>query len=214
MAEGRREQLLDAAERVILRKGLAAATVADVTSEAGVAKGTFYLYFATKDDVVNALKQRMYDFLLERVVEAATAVTETGDWWGQLDAALEAIVDFDAEHAEWHRLAMQSPFAAPTDMHAYEGQIISVMTEALRRGTEEGVLDAADPELMTVMLYAAGQAVSHYSIMDNEGPDRDRCLRAMQTLFRKALAPPGTTPPPPSVSTSTSGKGSPVAPGS
>lgn len=187
MVEGRREQLLDAAERVILRKGLTSATVSDVTTEAGVAKGTFYLYFSTKDDVVRALQARMYEFLLQRIAEAYASATD-GDWWTQVDQVLEAIVDFDVEHGDWHRLVMQST-TAPADMRRHEQQIIGALTAAISKGVEEGAFAADDPEMFAVMLFHAGQGVSHHAIMSDEGPSRERLLRAMQGFFRQALSP-------------------------
>src|SRR5215210_7257384 len=44
----RREQILDAAERVLVERGLATTTMADVAGAAAVAKGTVYLYFESK----------------------------------------------------------------------------------------------------------------------------------------------------------------------
>lgn len=55
--EERRAQLLAAAEAVVLAKGVAATSVAEIVATAGVAKGTFYIYFRTKDDVINALAE-------------------------------------------------------------------------------------------------------------------------------------------------------------
>jgi AcrR family transcriptional regulator len=186
MAEGRRDQLLDAAERVIVRRGLAQATVADITSEAGVAKGTFYLYFATKDDVVRALKQRMYDFLLERMSEAYLQMT-AGDWWGQVDGVIAAIVEFDLEHREWHRM-LGSTSAAATDSEPQAAQIIDVMTTAIRQGVEAGVFSCEDPELFAVLLYEAVEGATHRACMADEEPDPARLVTAMQTFCRKALA--------------------------
>ena len=187
MVEGRREQLLNAAERVILRKGLASTTVSDITVEAGVAKGTFYLYFSTKDDVVRALQARMYEFLLQRIAEAYAGATD-GDWWAQVDQVLEAIVDFDVEHGEWHRLILQST-SAPPDMRSHEEQIIAALTAAITKGVAEGAFVASDPEMFAVMLFHAGQGASHHAIMEQERPSKERLLRAMQLFFRQALSP-------------------------
>ena len=57
----RREQLLDAAQQVLLERGLRAATVADVAEAAGVAKGTMYLYYESKDDLLAGLRSRYLD---------------------------------------------------------------------------------------------------------------------------------------------------------
>jgi AcrR family transcriptional regulator len=57
----RREQILDAAQRVLLERGLRATTVADVVDAAGVAKGTMYLYFRSKDELLAGLRARYLD---------------------------------------------------------------------------------------------------------------------------------------------------------
>src|SRR5687768_15697032 len=66
--EIRRDQLLDAAERLFAKKGLAESTVADIAEEAGVAKGTFYLYFPSKDHCVVAVKKRLADGIVDRFI--------------------------------------------------------------------------------------------------------------------------------------------------
>jgi AcrR family transcriptional regulator len=75
-ASGRRESrkgaLVDAAFRVFMDKGVAASSVDDIVEAAGVAKGTFYLYFRTKDDAVNAVAERVVDAVV-RVFETAAA---------------------------------------------------------------------------------------------------------------------------------------------
>ncbi len=57
----RRRELLEAAVSVFSEKGIASASVDDIVRAAGVAKGTFYLYFATKDDAINAVAEWMVE---------------------------------------------------------------------------------------------------------------------------------------------------------
>jgi AcrR family transcriptional regulator len=52
--EEKRALILDAALRVLARKGVAAATIADIAVAAGVGKGTIYEYFRSKDEIVGA----------------------------------------------------------------------------------------------------------------------------------------------------------------
>src|SRR3954463_11096304 len=54
----KRERILDAAERIFARHGFFAAKVSDVAKEAGVADGTIYLYFKSKDDLLISLFER------------------------------------------------------------------------------------------------------------------------------------------------------------
>src|SRR5438093_10868471 len=61
----RREQLLDAALAVFSAEGYSSAKVSDIVGRAGVAQGTFYLYFRSKQEVVLALFERFQEALLE-----------------------------------------------------------------------------------------------------------------------------------------------------
>jgi len=54
-------------------KGVAATSVDDIVEAAGVAKGTFYLYFRTKEDAVNAVAERVVDGVADTVETAAAA---------------------------------------------------------------------------------------------------------------------------------------------
>ena len=63
----RRRELLEAAVSVFSEKGIASASVDDIVRAAGVAKGTFYLYFATKDDAIDAVAEWMVETVAERI---------------------------------------------------------------------------------------------------------------------------------------------------
>ena len=64
--EDRRLDFLRSAESVFGRKGFVAATVADICDAALVAKGTFYLYFESKEHVLGALWEEYVDGFLAR----------------------------------------------------------------------------------------------------------------------------------------------------
>jgi TetR/AcrR family transcriptional regulator, fatty acid metabolism regulator protein len=57
-ASDKRERILDAAERIFARHGFFAARVSEIAKEAGVADGTIYLYFKSKDDLLISLFER------------------------------------------------------------------------------------------------------------------------------------------------------------
>src|SRR5258707_12195797 len=54
-SEDKRTAILDAATRVFAERGLTAAPTSEISKEAGIAEGTLFTYFKTKDDLVNAL---------------------------------------------------------------------------------------------------------------------------------------------------------------
>ncbi len=70
--EGRttRERLLEAAKKVFAEKGYHAAGVSDIIETAGVARGTFYLYFKSKRDVFTAL----VEYIIQKIDSLITAL--------------------------------------------------------------------------------------------------------------------------------------------
>src|ERR1700694_5733609 len=101
--EFRIQSIQEAAMRVIARKGMSAATMQEIAREAGVAKGTIYLYFRDRDELV-----------------VRTFETAIGELQRRVDAALERDLPFDeklreiirsqlaffGEYAEFFRLYM------------------------------------------------------------------------------------------------------------
>ena len=69
----RRAELVSAASSVFARNGVANTAVSDIVKEAGVAQGTFYLYFESKDDVVMGVVERMVDQIVAGIEAVASA---------------------------------------------------------------------------------------------------------------------------------------------
>jgi AcrR family transcriptional regulator len=65
--EIRRAELISVARRLFTARGVEATAVSDIVREAGVAQGTFYWYFRSKDDVVAAVVEQMGAGWVERV---------------------------------------------------------------------------------------------------------------------------------------------------
>jgi AcrR family transcriptional regulator len=74
-ADVRRDELLDTALALFLECGYERTSVEHITSTVGVAKGTFYHYFATKDALLEQLVDRYSDRLFEEIGDALSAVS-------------------------------------------------------------------------------------------------------------------------------------------
>ena len=74
-----RTALLDAAHRLIVEKGVAGLRIAEITSEANVALGSFYNHFATKEELVEAVASQTLTALASEIVQTVTppALTST-----------------------------------------------------------------------------------------------------------------------------------------
>jgi AcrR family transcriptional regulator len=180
--------LLDAAEAVLVEHGLVGATIDQITSRAGVAKGTFYLYFRSKDEVVRALQQRHWDGMMTAAVDAAARLDNSDDWWNVVDAFIETTVDFDLEHRAWHRLVAQG-WSAPHDdiMPKNEQQMIDLFEARIRGAVERGMFDVPDTQMTSTLLYRAIQGTSHQLCQDGGPIDRDRVVDAIKWFVRRVL---------------------------
>jgi AcrR family transcriptional regulator len=58
-SEDKRNAILDAATRLFAERGLTAAPTSEISKQAGVAEGTLFTYFKTKDDLINALYREL-----------------------------------------------------------------------------------------------------------------------------------------------------------
>jgi AcrR family transcriptional regulator len=66
--DARRAQLVDAAAKVFAQKGVRETAISDIVRTAGVAQGTFYLYFGAKEDVIVAVTERVADHIVDGLV--------------------------------------------------------------------------------------------------------------------------------------------------
>jgi AcrR family transcriptional regulator len=104
VSEYRVQSIQDAAMRVIARKGMAAATMQEIAEEAGVAKGTIYLYFRDRDELVEKTFETAITQLLgkvERALESESKVEQ------KIRAAIAAKLAFFRENREFFRLYIQ-----------------------------------------------------------------------------------------------------------
>jgi TetR/AcrR family transcriptional regulator len=75
LSEWRQHEILEAARRIFARLGYAATNVEGIAREAGMAKGTLYLYFASKEEVFAAVLGSGLESLIDKTNEGMAAAT-------------------------------------------------------------------------------------------------------------------------------------------
>jgi AcrR family transcriptional regulator len=179
--EVRRQEIIEAAERLLTRDG-PNVRVEDVVREAGAAKGTFYLYFPTWDDLLEAIRGRMvvaFDAAHPLQIETDTQA----DWPELLDrlavAFVDAIVGMGGLHAVlWHTEFAQRRPMPPTD------NPINRLTAVIRAGQRAGALARVDAALAGRLLFAV---IHETADALAGGEDRERAFAAMRWILRRAL---------------------------
>ena len=90
----RRQQLLTAATAVFARRGYRAAGISDIVATAGVARGTFYLYFESKAQIFMAIADDFYDRLEAAISEGAVPAGAERDGRAFLRASFRRWLEF------------------------------------------------------------------------------------------------------------------------
>lgn len=77
---GKKEQILEAATKLILKKGYSHTSVEDITNEMGIAKGSFYTYFKSKNLLLKTIAEKKIDKMIEKqdnILKNALSFEET-----------------------------------------------------------------------------------------------------------------------------------------
>ena len=186
----RRQELMDAAVRVFKDKGISRSTISDITEAAGVAKGTFYLYFDSKENLLGALKERFVDEILAHATSDYERVGQE-DWWTLVDSVIENWTDFMLERTDMIQVIMQEPMT-PESYRVFaecEAKVDAMFTSGIQAGIQAGVFRSGDPELMSKLFHYALDGTLTHAILYGQEIDRDRFVKAGKELVRKALAP-------------------------
>lgn len=181
-AEQRRADLLAASEALFLEKGVAATSLDEITSRAGVSKGLFYLYFRSKDDLLAALQDQFSARLADRI-RAATDLAR--DWPAKLDACVEAIFGSYQERHDLYEVLFQhggQVSASHQHTHALARDAIG---DLLAEGTAAGAFDVADPAATAVLCWASTHGF-YPGFRGEPAPTDSRLVRAAREMFRRA----------------------------
>ena len=161
-----RARLLEASESVFGELGYVDASIVKITEAAGVGQGTFYLYFASKqeifDELIRDLNRRVRHTMKEASSRGAT----------RLEAELlgfGAYFHFTAEHPALYRIIRQAEFVSPQMLEYHYEKLAEGYVEGLRESMARGEIGDIDPEVTAWALMAAGEMLGMRYILWGDG---------------------------------------------
>jgi AcrR family transcriptional regulator len=151
-----RTRIIEAAEQVFADAGYHEASIVKITEAAGVAQGTFYLYFESKkqvfDELVRDLNRRVRHAMKEASLQGTT----------RLESELmgfAAYFRFTAEHKALYRIIRQAEFVSPEMLRHHYDRLSRGYVEALREAAARGEIGAVDPEVTAWALMGMGELI-------------------------------------------------------
>lgn len=189
--EATRQKLLDAAEALFGRNGFHATGVTDITRRAGVAQGTFYLYFEGKEQVFTELVRHLSRSLRRAIgsevagVEGRLAVEEAG---------LRSFLRFAAEHRDLYRIVFESQYIDPELFRWYYERLAQGWAAGLASAMEAGEIRRLDAETVAYALMGVAHFMGmRWVLWENEEPP-EGVLESVRRFIHDGLAPGSAEP--------------------
>lgn len=165
--EASKEELIrQAAVRVFSRKGFYKARAEEIAQEAGVAVGTIYNYFRTKEEILLSIiksefEERMQ--LFRELLKSDIPIPE------KIRRILEEHFTHLQEHGDMAQLMMQEQFnpgpGFRTKIRDLYREMLSRVEELIREGVEKGWVRSCHPRIIAHALIGVVESISAYTLM-------------------------------------------------
>src|SRR5919108_1905120 len=184
------QQILDAAVRVFARTGFYNSRVSDIAREAGIASGTIYLYFKTKDDIlVTLFREKMADW----VAHARREIAAEPDALAKLRRLVQLhfhVLETDPDLAEVVQVELRQGHkffrgASAHEVSAYFELIASVLEEGIAAGQIRKDLPV---KIATKTLFGAMDQLATSWVLGKRTYRLTDSAEAVATIFLKGVA--------------------------
>jgi len=143
---------MSAAEKLFLSQGVDATTVNEIVEAVGVAKGTFYHYFSSKNDMLEALAKRYTERFLDSVQEAIDGCSPD-DWEERLRVWIHANIETYVKTYRTHDIVYTSPHHHDRANQA-KSAILDQLLEIIEGGSLAGVWAPTQPKVVALLIYS------------------------------------------------------------
>jgi len=180
-------KILDAARAEFGDRGFSESTIVGITQRAGVALGTFYTYFDSKEAIFQEVVRDMSAQVRDRVAPEFKNASDAIDGERR---ALEAFLRFASEHRDVYRIIDEAEFVEPQGFREHYETTASRIAARLRAARSKGDVDAhlsdADIDILAWALMGANVFLGlRFSVWSSGDPAR--VAEVTSTMLRKGL---------------------------
>lgn len=181
-----RASILRAAEAVIGEAGFAAASITDITRKAGIAQGTFYIYFQSKDEVFRELVMEMGRLTRATLAEA---VADAPDRISAERRGLAAFLQFVATRPTLYNIVEEARFVAPDAYRAYFTVFARGYAQNLAQAAREGEIRPGNAEVRAWALMGMAVTLGERFALWETGSDLDAIVEEVFDMLEHGLRP-------------------------
>jgi AcrR family transcriptional regulator len=186
--EFRIKSIQEATMRVISRKGMAAATMQEIAGEAGVAKGTIYLYFRDRDELVERTFESAMAELMIRIDEALEKDIPIDE---KVRAIISAQLSFFGANREFFRLYFSMGMQGGTPERRRQKrrcqpqyrESVQKFADAISRAMDRGEIRVVDPFRLALFFIEGSTAVILERLTEETSPGDQADVELIAGVF-------------------------------
>lgn len=185
----RREEILAAARRVFAKRGFRGTTIADVAEDAGIALGTIYLYFKSKDDVFAALQEQFSQLIADALASVPAAATLEETVRTRIDNVFSAC----GKNRDLIRLVvLNTDHGSETTkrLRKSDAERAAPMVEAIEAGMHAGAVRSADARIMTDLVLGLVSIAVYKAFVASDGSQSEKYREACGEMVLAYMTPP------------------------
>lgn len=191
-AEERRNEILDVAERLFCTKGFDNASTNDILTEIGIARGTLYYHFKSKEDILDAMIERLTNQMVEKA--SVIALDESIPVLERLTGTMLSLnVDNELGHMVMEQVHRpQNALMHQKLEHMLLGRVNRLITRITEDGIRQGIMHTDYPaeavEMLMTYSYTAFDSLNQYSEEEEQRKIMGFVYHAERILGMKAGA--------------------------
>jgi AcrR family transcriptional regulator len=179
-----RRRLLDAAESIFVELDYHEASIVKITEAAGVAQGTFYLYFRSKQDVFEEVVRDLNRRVRHALTEAASSASNRRE---AEELGFREFLRFTAENPALYRVIRQAEFVAPDVLREHYDRFVGAYAKRLREAMDAGEIAESDPDLLAFVLAGAAELFGLRLDLWPEDPLSEEQFRELMRIIWRTL---------------------------
>ncbi len=192
VTEFRTREILAAARRLMQSRGVEAVTMEEIAASAGVAKGTVYLYFPGRDQLVQSLISQVGENIL---ADIKAVVSSSGPPMTKVQEVAAVLLDYLMRERDlfpvYARDLLRGGRGADQGywlhLQELEDRFVTLVNRLFAEGIESGQFIRANPRLLTFMLRGMVRAVGYYQLSEGQEKAVKEALPVLLTLLSSGL---------------------------
>ena len=190
VSDERKAQILNAAESVFTKKGFDEARMDDIAEKTGLSKGTLYLYFKSKDDLIIAILDRVFQREFRQLENLKEGGTSSSDAiWKLTDLVTKDIIDILRLIPILYgflALAFRNKYVQRA-LKEYENRYLNILIPIIQQGIDLGEFRQVDAGEVAIAAFAIIEGTLLLWVYDKSIIDPERHIRSGMKLLLEGV---------------------------